>query len=93
MLSVCHSRSSEDLAAHTSLNFLPASFRSRWAMRSGEQVATLEPRALLAANNGDMLCALAVQGLGVARLADHQIASERETGQWVVVLENVELDR
>ena len=83
----------DDLAAHTCLNFLPGSFRSRWAMRSGEQVSTLEPRALLAANNGDMLCALAVQGLGLARLADYHIANELETGQLIVVLQDHELDR
>ena len=40
-----------------------------------------------------MLRALAVQGPGVERLADHHIASELETGQLVVVLENFELDR
>jgi DNA-binding transcriptional LysR family regulator len=83
----------DDLRAHQCLNFLPGSFRSGWPTRSGEQTHTIEPRALVAANNGDMLCALAVQGLGIARLADYHIATELDSGQLVTVLDDFELDR
>lgn len=83
----------DDLRNHQCLNFLPGSFRSGWPTRSGERIQTIEPRALIAANNGDMLCALAVQGLGLARLADYHIATELDTGQLVSVLDAFELDR
>jgi DNA-binding transcriptional LysR family regulator len=86
-------RAPEDLAAHQCLNFLPGSFRSRWPMRVGDRVDTVEPRALAAANNGDVLCALAVQGLGIARLADYHTDAELASGQLVKVLPELELDR
>ena len=90
-------RTPDDLARHHCLNFLPGSFRSRWPLQTrsggGEKLETLEPRALVAANNGDMPCVLAVAGMGLARLADHHIASEVASGELVVVLEDHELDR
>ncbi len=81
-----------DLGQHTCLNFLPGSYRSRWPMRVGEQIQTHDPRALVAANNGDLLCALAVQGLGIARLADYHIAGELESGALVTLLDAHELE-
>ena len=82
-----------DLARHQCLNFLPGSFRSRWPLKCDEQVVTHEPKALAAANNGDMLCALATMGLGIARLADYHIDVEVQSGQLVVVLEDHALER
>ncbi len=83
----------DDLAQHRCLNFLPGSYRSRWPMLHDGKIETIEPKALLAANNGDMLCALAVAGLGLARLADYHIATELQTGQLVTLLDAYELDR
>jgi len=87
-----------ELPLHRCLNFLPGSYRSRWPLREtladgGEHIETQDPRAVVAANNGDMLCALAVQGMGIARLADYHITAELQTGQLVAVLEDHELDR
>jgi len=86
-------RTPADLHQHRCLNFLPGSYRSRWPMREGGKIETVEPKAVLAANNGDMLCALAVAGLGLARLADYHIATELESGQLVALLDDYELDR
>lgn len=86
-------RTPEDLPQHRCLNFLPGSYRSRWQMRRGAKVESFEPKALIAANNGDMLCALAVSGMGIARLADYHIANEVESGQLVTLLDDFELDR
>ena len=95
----------EDLARHRCLNFLPGSFRSRWPFRSSgtasssgeagvqEQIVTQEPKALAAANNGDVLCTLAMQGLGLARLADYHIDAELKAGQLVTVLDEYALER
>jgi len=90
-------RTPAELQQHRCLNFLPGSYRSRWPLRdsteAGERIGTLDPKALVAANNGDMLCALAVQGMGIARLADYHIANELASGQLVPVLERYDLDR
>lgn len=82
-----------DLAKHQCLNFLPGSYRSRWSTQEGSRTQTLEPKALVAANNGDMLCALATQGLGLARLADYHFADALAMGQLVTVLDPYQLDR
>lgn len=86
-------RTPADLAQHRCLNFLPGSYRSRWPMQAQGTVETIEPKALLAANNGDMLCALVVAGTGLARLADYHIATELASGQLVTLLETYELER
>jgi DNA-binding transcriptional LysR family regulator len=89
----------EDLASHRCLNFLPGSFRSRWPFKSdaaaggADQIVTQEPKALAAANNGDVLCTLAIDGLGLARLADYHIDAELKAGQLVTVLDDLALDR
>jgi len=82
-----------DLRAHHCLNFLPGSFRSRWPLQAGAQIDTIEPKALIAANNGDVLAALALMGQGIARLADYHIDAELKSGQLVTVLADHELDR
>jgi DNA-binding transcriptional LysR family regulator len=83
----------QDLHAHRCLNFLPGSFRSRWPLKEKDQITTHEPKALAAANNGDMLCTLAMMGLGLARLADYHIDAELKAGQLVAVLDDYALDR
>ncbi len=94
-----------DLAQHVCLNFMPGSYRSRWLMQEPKPqaqqeapqapspISSHEPKALVAANNGDVLCVLAVQGMGIARLADYHIATELESGELVPILQAYELDR
>lgn len=90
-------RTPADLQQHRCLNFMPGSFRSRWPFRQtaggGESIETLDLRAAVAANNGDMLCTLAVQGMGIARLADYHITTELQAGQLCTLLDEHELDR
>jgi DNA-binding transcriptional LysR family regulator len=86
-----------DLLQHRCLNFMPGSFRSRWPFRQTagavESIETQDPRARVAANNGDMLCTLAVQGMGIARLADYHITTELHSGQLCTLLDAYELER
>jgi DNA-binding transcriptional LysR family regulator len=82
-----------ELTRHQCLNFLPGSFRSRWPMQDKTNIESVEPKALVAANNGDMLCALATQGLGLVRLADYHVADQLASGQLVTVLEKYQLER
>jgi DNA-binding transcriptional LysR family regulator len=96
-------RTPEDLSGHRCLNFLPGSFRSRWPFKASaaaagtgaaaDAIVTHEPKARAAANNGDMLCTLAMAGLGLARLADYHIDAELEAGRLVTVLDKHALDR
>lgn len=86
-------RTPEDLHKHRCLNFLPGSYRSRWLTRHNGKIETYEPKATLAANNGDVLCTLAVAGMGIARLADYHIDHEMAAGQLVTLLDDHELDR
>ncbi len=86
-------RTPADLTAHQCLNFLPGSFRSRWPMTFDDRIVTHEPKALAAANNGDMLCTLAVMGLGIARLADYHTDLELHAGQLVTLLDEHAMDR
>lgn len=81
-------RHPSELAAHSCLNFLPGSYRSEWKLQNQEDGESARPTARLAANNGDMLCTLAVAGLGLARLADYHIADELAAGRLVTVLED-----
>jgi DNA-binding transcriptional LysR family regulator len=85
-------RTPEDLVGHRCLNFLPGSFRSHWVLTAGEQAHQLDPKAAFAANNGDVLCALAVSGLGLARLADYHVAAELAAGRLVTVLDEYQRD-
>jgi DNA-binding transcriptional LysR family regulator len=82
-----------DLASHQCLNFLPGSYRSRWPTCDADRIDSQEPKAFIAANNGDMLSTLAAQGLGLARLADYHIADQIANGQLVTVLDKYQLDR
>ena len=84
-------RTPAELAQHQCLNFLPGSYRSHWAFAAEEGAHNVAPKATLAANNGDMLCTLAVAGLGLARLADYHIAGELAAGRLVTVLDDVQM--
>jgi DNA-binding transcriptional LysR family regulator len=57
------------------------------------QIHTLEPKAVAAANNGDMLCTLATMGLGITRLADYHVDAELKSGQLVKLLDAHGLER
>jgi DNA-binding transcriptional LysR family regulator len=81
-----------DLERHRCLNFLPGSFRSLWSLNSGGEVYTHQPIGAVSANNGDVLCALAVAGMGLARLADYHVAHELEAGRLVTVLDEFQRD-
>lgn len=83
-------RTPADLANHRCLNFLPGSFRSEWKLRQQDSDEPLRPSASVAANNGDMLCTLAVAGMGLARLADYHVAEDFKAGRLVPVLAEFE---
>lgn len=85
-------RDLEELKQHRCLNFLPGSYRSRWPVKGSPQTELLDLPAGLAANSGDMLCALACLGMGIARLADFHIGAQLASGELVPVLPEYQLD-
>ncbi len=78
-------RHPDQLAAHRCLNFMPGSYRSHWPVAGQEP--PLEPQGSFAANNGDMLCALARAGLGIVRVADYHAQAALLAGELVPVLD------
>lgn len=80
------------LAPHRCLNFLPGSYRSQWPMRVDGETRNIAPSGPVAADNGDLLCALAVAGMGLARLAEYRVAAEVPTGRLVTVLDDCAVD-
>lgn len=84
----------DDLSKHQCLNFLHGSYRSHWPTQDNKKNINMQaPKGLVAANNGDMLCALACKGLGLARLADYHIDDQLTNGQLITVLEDYQLER
>lgn len=82
----------EDLAAHQCLNFLPGSFRSHWVFQGEDTAAGQRPQAQVSANNGDMLCDLAIAGMGLVRLADYHVDHALADGRLVTVLDDFQTD-
>lgn len=81
-------RTPDDLAAHHCLNFLPGTKLSQWPLKDGSQLRVLSPTGPVAADSGDVLCSLAVAGMGLARLTETRVASEVRPGQLVSVLDD-----
>jgi DNA-binding transcriptional LysR family regulator len=77
----------EDLLQHNCLNFLPQTYRSVWPLRKdaadGEADATpsrYEAIGNVASNSDNFLRVLALQGMGIARLAAFHIAQDLRDG-------------
>lgn len=77
----------EDLAQHRCLNYLPRSKLSQWPLQGVSRLYTPSPVGRVAADSGDIVCALAVAGMGLARLSEARVASEVPPGELVSVLD------
>jgi DNA-binding transcriptional LysR family regulator len=78
----------DDLATHRCLNYLPGSYRSQWQLNDGKSVRTFSPTGPVAASDGDVICTLAVAGMGLARLIDARASAEVKAGRLVAVLDD-----
>lgn len=74
-----------DLAHHRCLNFTLSTKWNTWRFRD-PGFASYRPNAIMGADHGDMLMALALAGAGIARLADFHIHAARRDGRLVPVL-------
>lgn len=77
-----------DLEHHRCLNFLPSSQLSVWPLMVDGQLQTKSPQGQIAADSGDVLCSLAIAGMGLARLTEVRVASESAPGELVSVLDD-----
>lgn len=80
-------RTPEDLDGHQCLNFLPGSFRSQWPLNDGHDVRSFTPSGPVAATDGDVLCQLAVAGMGLVRLVDARARADVESQRLLSVLD------
>lgn len=74
----------EELARHECLNFNKRMPWSTWAFRDSEDsLQRIRASGSVTANQGQMLLALALAGVGIARLAEFQVATELAEGRLV----------
>ncbi|WP_459615049.1 LysR family transcriptional regulator [Bordetella sp. 2513F-2] len=75
----------DDLAQHNCLNFTHRTHWNNWPFTNSPR--GIKATGSLGADQGDMLLQLALQGAGVARLAEFHIHAELAAGRLVPVLE------
>ncbi|ACL58345.1 LysR family transcriptional regulator [Methylobacterium nodulans] len=76
-----------DLAAHECLNFPTTAPWSIWSVRDGPgTLRRLKPAGSVAANQGQMLLAMARAGAGIVRLAEFHIVGDLRSGRLVELL-------
>lgn len=80
-------RRPDDLARHRCLNFLPGSKLSQWPLRTEAGTTVQAPQGRVAADSGDVLCSLAVAGMGLARLTELRVSREVAPGDLISVLD------
>jgi DNA-binding transcriptional LysR family regulator len=85
-------RSVDALREHRLIGFTAPEHLNRWPLRDGERDSLkIEPG--IAASSGETLRRLALDGWGIACLADFMIAGDVREERLVTVLENVLVDR
>ena len=75
-----------DLVNHRCLSYGHSVSMQRWQLSNGGDAVTVPIQSQLSANNGEVLCAAAERGLGIARLPTFIMGSALKTGRLVEVL-------
>jgi DNA-binding transcriptional LysR family regulator len=75
-----------DLVTHRALNFGHASGPQRWQLQDGGEVASVPIDAVLCSNNGDVLRAAAVNGIGMTLLPTFLVGPDLAAGRLLIVL-------
>jgi DNA-binding transcriptional LysR family regulator len=75
-----------DLVNHRCLSYGHSVSMQRWQLSNGGDAVTVPIQSQLAANNGEVLCAAAERGLGIARLPTFIMGSALKAGRLVEVL-------
>jgi len=81
-------RQPADLAAHNCLNYSYWSLRDEWRFERAGQIETVRIRGSLQANNGDVLRAAALRGLGIILQPTFLVGEDIKTGHLQAILED-----
>ena len=73
--------SPDDLRAHQCLNFTVRRHWNEWTFREKGALKTIEVAGRVGADQGELLRSLALEGLGIARLADFHIGADVRAGR------------
>lgn len=80
----------EDLDHHNCLGFNFRRSAPVWPLRQGSRIVDRPVRGSLLANNGETVRSMALEGVGLARLADYHVDPDIEAGRLVEVLADEE---
>lgn len=78
-------RTAEDLAGHTCLGFNFRRSAPMWPLREGGRVVERAVTGPLLANNGETVRAMAIAGIGIARMGEFHIREDLRAGRLVEV--------
>lgn len=76
----------DDFRRHDRLDFTYRRALSEWRMRQADEVVALDPKIRLKASDGEALRLMAIEGLGIARLAAFTCAADLAEGRLVEIL-------
>jgi DNA-binding transcriptional LysR family regulator len=76
----------QDLARHTCLRLVNASFASCWQLDCGKEHVTLDPEGPLIGNTTEVLLDSALGGLGIALLPAYSVVDELRSGRLAQLL-------
>jgi DNA-binding transcriptional LysR family regulator len=76
----------EELLAHQCLNFTVRTHWNSWSFRQGGALKTIDVPSYVGADQGELLRTLAIEGLGVVRLAEFHIGRDVRDGRLVELL-------
>ena len=76
----------DDLAQHVCLNFVHNLVRHQWLLSNASETRKIPTEHAIAANNGEMLRRLALEGIGIAPLSDYIAKADVAAGRLVRVL-------
>ena len=82
-------RSADDLLRHNCLGFNFRRAAPVWPLREGSRIVERKVTGSLVANDGEIVRAMAIAGVGLARLADFHVREDVKAGRLVEILANV----
>ncbi len=83
-------RTPEDLAQHNCLNFSTMAWLNAWPLKTGRErqpTRGVDVSGNFLGNNGELLYQMALEGVGIMRLADFMVADDIRAGRLVPLLE------
>lgn len=76
----------DELLAHRCLDFTVRRNWNSWSFRENGALKTIDVRSYIGANQGELLRTLAIEGLGVVRLAEFHIGRDVRDGRLIELL-------